>query len=141
MKRSVKAAIVAATMGMAGNALAFDTVCSTATGSVQYSTDGYKRGIPPQAGDLINTQQIIVDGEVVSESRFYHNLNPGLGPISAEFSDIQTLNSESSSFGYVRYYSAKLTLDKNPQAIGDEPGIILPADFYVICQESFTAIP
>lgn len=117
------------------NSVLANTVCSTATGSPQYKEIDYNKGIPPQAGDLLKTVQVFVDGKLVSESKYYKKLNPELGTISAALGDIRLIRSEANSSGFRRDYSARLNLEKNPLSQSDVPQLELPFSEFVICTE------
>jgi hypothetical protein len=121
-------------------AQAADVDCSIANGKIHYKETGYNKGMPPRPGDLLRTVQIFADGELVSESKFYKNLNPELGPIVATLDSEVEINTSSDRMGSVRDYVVRLKLEKNRIDIS-EPAIDLPFSDYAICKRSFYPVP
>lgn len=128
-------------LAVAAPAARANTDCSDATGEVQYHHQDYNRGIPPRNGDVLGTTQIRVRGKLVSESVEYKGLNPKLGPIGDSFTDETVLHQDTGSSGFVKDYSALMTLTRNAGNFQEVPGITLPYSAYVICRYNFLAVP
>jgi hypothetical protein len=119
-----------------------NTACSDAGGRIQYVETGYARGIPPERGDLLSTVQIFVNRQLVSESKFYEGLNPEIGPVSAELSEIAVISIEDGSFGgTTKHFSAKMALVKNRARFSEGRSFELPSSAYVICQTVDFPVP
>lgn len=115
-----------------------DTRCSDASGTIQYAHEGYNRGMPPRDGDVIGRIKIIIRGKLASESIAYKGKDADLGPINPDFSEVKVLREQSGRSGLTKDFAAKLTLSRNAK----NPGPFdMTSEYYVVCQETFLAIP
>ena len=112
-----------------------DVNCSDSSSSVHYEEIGYNKGIPPRPGDLIRTVRVKIKAELKSESKYYEQQSPDLGPIASELEQVKVIFEAVSNTSMVRVYSAKLTLKNRKSA----PYLIF-SDF-VICKEVVNFVP
>jgi hypothetical protein len=104
----------------------------------------YKGGVAPHPGQMLNDVQVFVNNNLVSESKYYLNQAPEVGPIAPNFDEStkKVLEESHQAAENIVIYTVLVALAPSRPQAGIAPELLtLPAPTFVICTQTVSLAP